>query len=180
MARRIELRWIEYAVRALLVLLTVCSIGWSWLALQSRPARRECEAAAAIEKLGGRLQWTDPAGPGGLPGSLVGDDFNGHVIFVGLEYNRAAGTALEHLEWLDQVENLALEFSSVSDADLERLRGLKQLERLNLTKTQVTDAGLKTLKGLNQLQCLCLGGTSVTKEALAKLQQELPNCKIER
>ncbi|MGD0899850.1 MAG: hypothetical protein ABR915_18615 [Thermoguttaceae bacterium] len=43
-----------------------------------------------------------------------------------------------------------------------------------------TDAVLEHLKGLAKLQRLYLDGTKVTDEGVKKLQEALPNCKIER
>jgi hypothetical protein len=43
----------------------------------------------------------------------------------------------------------------------------------------VTDAGLEHLKALRQLQRLDLKETKVTADGVKKLQQALPNCKIE-
>lgn len=48
-----------------------------------------------------------------------------------------------------------------------------------LVVTGVTDAGWKHLKGLTNLQALALSRTQVTDDGVKKLQQALPNCKIE-
>lgn len=173
-------RWLHYSQRTLLVVVTLFAIWWTWLAVMTRPARREREAAAAIEKLGGIVEWTEPQGPEWVPGVVVGDDFYGHVKFVGLETNKAANTALAQIKWLDHVENVVLDFSNATDADLENLSGLKQLERLNLRGTRITDTGLESLKGLNELQELHLDGTQVTDRGVERFRQALPNCKIER
>ena len=50
---------------------------------------------------------------------------------------------------------------------------------LFLHGTKVSDAGLEHLKGLTQLQQLDLNGTKVTDAGVKKLQQALPNCRIE-
>jgi len=42
----------------------------------------------------------------------------------------------------------------------------------------VTDAGMKELAGLKSLQTLNLVDTQVTDAGAAKLQKELPGCKI--
>lgn len=173
-------RWLQYSQPTLLVVVALFGIWWTWLAVMTRPARREREAAAAIEKLGGIVEWTEPQGPEWVPGVVVGDDFYGHVKFVGLEANKAADAVLVQIKWLDHIENLALDFSNVADTDLENLSGLKQLEWLNLSKTKVTDAGLESLKGLSKLEELHLEGTQVTDRGVERLQQALPNCKIER
>jgi hypothetical protein len=56
---------------------------------------------------------------------------------------------------------------------------LTDVARLFLGHTQVADTGLEHLEGLGQLQWLSLRGTQVTDEGVKKLQQALPNCKID-
>jgi hypothetical protein len=51
---------------------------------------------------------------------------------------------------------------------------------LSLYRTQITDAGLAHLAGLAYLRRLVVGRTHVTDEGVKKLQQALPNCRIER
>ena len=46
-------------------------------------------------------------------------------------------------------------------------------------ETEVTDAGLEHLKALTKLRYLNLEGTQFADDALEKLQQALPRCKIE-
>lgn len=46
-----KLRWFQYSLRTLLVIVTLCGIPCSWLAVKLQQARREHEVAAAIEKL---------------------------------------------------------------------------------------------------------------------------------
>jgi hypothetical protein len=106
---------------------------------------------------------------------------------------------LEHLKGLNQLQTLELYDTNVGDAGLEHLKGLSRLQLLALTHTKVTDAGLEHLKGLSQLrtlalsqtevmehlkglaqlQALHLSSTEVTNEGVQRLQQSLPNCKIE-
>jgi hypothetical protein len=84
-----------------------------------------------------------------------------------------------------------LEFPWITDADLIHLKGLTDVRLLRLN-TNITDAGLEHLKGMTNLQLLDLRGSntqyvevkfhssSITDEGVKKLQQALPNCKIER
>ena len=87
---------------------------------------------------------------------------------------------LEHLKGLANLQILNLEDTKVTDAGLEHLKGLTKLERLILNDTNVTNSGLEHLTGLTNLSSLNLFGTNVTDEGVKKLQQALPNCKIER
>ena len=66
----------------------------------------------------------------------------------------------------------------VTDAGLVHLKGLTSLEGLVLNGTEITDAGLVHLKDLANLKGLNLQGTDVSDEAVEKLHEELPKCKI--
>ena len=68
----------------------------------------------------------------------------------------------------------------LSDAGLANLNGMTKLNNLILARTKVTDAGLNNLNGLNNLEYLGLTNTQVTAGGVKRLQQALPNCKIER
>ena len=118
-------------------------------------AKREREAATAIEKLGETVEWSKPSGPQWLR-SLLGNDIFSSVTGVNLTNTQ------------------------ISDAGWEHLKGLSQLQTLYLGDTKVTDAGLEHLQGLSQLQFLYLQVTKVTDAGVKKLQQALPNCKIYR
>jgi hypothetical protein len=97
-----------------------------------------------------------------------------------LDRTKITDTGLVYLKGLTHLKILYLNDTQITDAGLAHLAGLKQLEALVLDFTQITDAGLVYLAGLPQLQRLELGGTKVTDEGVRKLQQALPNCKIER
>lgn len=67
----------------------------------------------------------------------------------------------------------------VTDSGLEHLKGLTKVESLILWDSKVTDAGLTHLVGLTNLRWLVLWETKVTDAGVKKLQQALPNCKID-
>ena len=67
----------------------------------------------------------------------------------------------------------------MTDAGLEHLKGLSNLRSLDLSNTGVTDAGLEHLKGLKSLRSLDLRHTKVSDEGVSRLQEALPDCKIE-
>jgi hypothetical protein len=69
----------------------------------------------------------------------------------------------------------------VYNEHLRILAGLKQLQELDLSAaTNVSDAGLKHLIVLRQLKQLNLTTLPVSNEAVQKLAQEVPNCRIIR
>lgn len=86
---------------------------------------------------------------------------------------------LRCLAGLSNLQTLVLRDTQVSDVGLQSLRGLRQLRQLSLRNTKVTDAGMENLTGLSHLAHLILEGTRITAEGAKKLQQALPNCKIE-
>jgi beta-lactamase regulating signal transducer with metallopeptidase domain/Leucine-rich repeat (LRR) protein len=96
-----------------------------------------------------------------------------------LDATQVTGTGMEHLRGLSQLHGLWLNYAKVTDAGLEHLKGLSQLQELGLQATQVADGGLEHLKGLSHLQALRLTYTKVSDEGVKKLQQALPNCKIQ-
>jgi hypothetical protein len=86
---------------------------------------------------------------------------------------------LQHLAGLNRLQRLSLDHSQITDAGMQYLTGLSQLTLLNLDSTDVRDAGLEHLMSLSQLRDLCLSSTSVTDAGVKRLQQALPNCKIQ-
>jgi hypothetical protein len=171
------LRWqFQFSIRSLLVLTVAVAIPSSCLAVKLRQATQQRAAIAAIEKLGGMREsaadraerailrrapslillpgyFVEPSGPAWLR-RLVGGELFETVPAVDLQITELTDDGLEHLKFLDG------------------------LQELNLDSTEITDAGLETLEGLNQLHNLDLYGTRVTDAGVAKLQKALPNCII--
>jgi hypothetical protein len=178
-----KLRWFQYSLRSLFLLVFLVSIGMSWVAVKIERARRQKEAVEEIKKAGGHVSYdyqfdksgdwlpeARPPGPAWLR-NLLGEDFFATVVMVGLFplNSRVTDAGLEHLKGLTQLEWLDLMDTPVTDAGLEHLKGLTQLQELYLGGTKVTDAGLDYLKGLTQLRTLYLGNTPVTDAGLEHL-----------
>jgi beta-lactamase regulating signal transducer with metallopeptidase domain/Leucine-rich repeat (LRR) protein len=102
-----------------------------------------------------------------------------HLESLNLSSTQITGAGLIHLKGLSQLTLLGLFDTKITDAGAEALEGLKQLHMLFLVNTKITDAGLDHLKGLSHLEDLQLQGTKVTAQGVKKLQQALPNCKIQ-
>ena len=191
-----ELRWFQFRLRTLLVFVTLCAILCSWLAVKKQQAKREREAAAAIEKLGADVSWSKSSGPAWL-WRLLGDDLFVHVESLDLNppgvghahkpsrstflerFDIITDATLENLEKMRDLEILQLCRTNMTDSALEHLKGLNRLQELELFGTNVTDAGLEHLKGLTRLERLNVEETKVTDEGVKKLQQALPNCSVE-
>jgi len=50
-------RWLQFSLRTLIVLMLVLGAGLGWFAREVQKARAQREAATAIEKLGGSVDW---------------------------------------------------------------------------------------------------------------------------
>ena len=197
-------RWrFQVGISTLLVLTVAVALPCSWLAVEMKAAREQRQAAAAIEEMGGTVDWSAPSGPNWL-GSCFGAAFDRSVLTVNLfctqvtdddleqvgsltqldsldlSLTKVTDMGVQHLKGLEQLHVLSLINTQVTDSGVVHLKGLRQLRELILIDNQVTDAGLEHLKNLNQLQELYLGETQVTDAGVKKLQQALPNCKIER
>lgn len=177
-----KLRWYQYSLWALLVVVLLAGIVMSWLAQrwdeQARLAEKRAaiiaeewarriakereplikrqEALAPIERLGGSIY----DGCGWVHGGV-------YVEFRGREVTDAT---LERLKGLMPVDGLGFNYCHVTDSGLEHLKGTSQLIVLHLDRTSITDAGLANLKGLAKLEWLSLNGTSVTDAGLEHLK----------
>ena len=55
-------RWSKYSLPRLLMVVMLVVIPYSWFAVKMRQVK-EREAVAALEKLGRRVDWSEPSGP---------------------------------------------------------------------------------------------------------------------
>jgi len=194
-----KLRWYQFRLRSLFILTLLVAIGMSYVTVTMRDCRKQKAAAEAIERTGGWVE-SEPTWLGRLlrDDSLLRvtkitrfswergtDDVWVHLQGLSQLQELSLGNAnitdagMIYLRGLSQLQTLRLDDTKVTDAGLVHLRGLSQLQTLNLYNTSVTDAGLVYLRGLSQLRILVLNSTRVTDQGVKKLQQALPNCKIE-
>jgi hypothetical protein len=172
-----KLRWFQFSLRSLLLLVLLVSLGMSWVAVKIERGRQQKEAVEEIEKLGGLVAYdyqqvyrsVGPSGPVWLRNWLGKDLF---ATVVEVRFTSASGTdaELEHLKGMTQLQKLDLHGTQVTDAGLEHLEGMTKLQALWLHETKVSDAGLEYLKGMTQLQVLTLSGTKVTDAGLVHLE----------
>jgi hypothetical protein len=80
------------------------------------------------------------------------------------------------------VSSIFLIFNNFADVDDDTLVAVSRFEELGQLRLngeeRITDAGLEHLKGLQQLHELDLGECSVSPEAVERLRQALPKCKV--
>jgi len=172
-------RRFQFGIITLFLLMGVVAVVGGWFSWKSKMAKRQAEAAAAIQMLGGYLEYdyeseyrawaeefmrsrrvkpgTPP--PAEAPGpewlrNLVGVDFLADVVRVRFYSNE-----------------VSLGYSNQVSLGLEHLRGLPNLTELNLSDTTVTDAELMHLEQLTKLEILELGFTKVTDAGLGHLKR---------
>ncbi|MGO8753298.1 MAG: leucine-rich repeat domain-containing protein [Thermoguttaceae bacterium] len=205
--RKPRLRWYQFTLRSLFIVMFLACIGMSWVSVKMRQARKQKELVEEIKKLGGVAGHDDAVGNWILGVSpkwlrnLLGDDFFTTVDnvayftkvgdaglkpltgltelrFLFLQNTKVTDAGLEHLKGLTRLVTLYVGETKVTDAGLEHLKGLTRLVTLYVGETTVTDAGLEYLKGLTRLRGLSLESTKVTDEGVRKLKRVLPHCEI--
>jgi hypothetical protein len=169
-ARTNTLRWYQYRLRSLLILVTAASLPLSWLAVKIHQGRRQKAAVAAIQALGGSVKYDSAMSrtPAWLRSSL-GDDCFANVVLVDLRKTHATDVDIAFLDDLPKLCFLGLSDTMVTDSGMKHLQGLSGLGFLLLGNTQITDVGLCHIADLQRLDELNLGGTLVTDNGLKKL-----------
>jgi hypothetical protein len=163
-------RWAQFSLATLFVVVTVLCVA---LALVVVPAERQRRAVAAIEAIGGSVEYVEPdetvseAFPKRFLRRWLPPDYFDEVCAVDFDGTDAD---LAHLHGLTRLRFVNLRGAQVTDAGLAHLPGLTGLERLYLDSTQVTGAGLVHLQGISRLHWLSLRGTRVTDTGLAHLE----------
>ena len=137
------------------------SIGVLFVAfcsVSAAPGEGQDAAIAAIQKLGGKVEYNDSRKS------------------VSLRDLKITDADLKHLKELPDLTDLELRGTAVTDSGLAHLKDLNKLVILNLYDTTIGDAGLEHLKGLTKLNFLMLKQTNVTDAGARKLKQALPDC----
>jgi hypothetical protein len=161
------------------------ALGAAGLAFFTNRVRNERNSAAAVQELGGQIQYgyqrqgrAQPIVPQWLR-NFTGDG----VVGVDLSNVSVRGTGvgdegLRYLRGCSDLQVLTLSGAQVSDAGLKHLTSLPQFRELGFDNTSVTDEGIKQLAGVASLRSLSLQNTSISKDGLAKLRGALPHCTI--
>jgi hypothetical protein len=182
-ASKQRLRWYQYSLRSLFVVMVLVAIGGKWFAVKRQQVERQRAAVNAIDQIGGYIGYdyqfdasrrpirnAVPPGPVWVR-DLLGDDFFAQAEYLVLYDCRTVTDAeLARLVDLPQLRVLHLNRTQFTGAGLEHLRELTQLKELSFHGVKVTDAELEHLKCLTQLEELSLDDTKVTDIGLEHLQ----------
>jgi hypothetical protein len=112
--------------------------------------------------------------------SIIGNDVSDISAMENLTNLRvlsAMRTPVKDIAPLKRLTKLeVLELTDTQIDDISPLTDLSSLTHLNISRTNVTD--IAPLASVKSLATLNVSGTKVTSDMVAKLQEQLPNCKI--
>lgn len=169
-AARPRRRWLRYSLRALLALTTLMCLALGWFVNKCERQRR---AVAAIEELGGSVEFEEREGePGALEAWLrerLPRSYFDDVDAVTLSDDQLTDSDLACVEDLSSLHELAMFSPQITDAGLQHIAGLTALQELDLSGTQITDVGLQHLPNLTSVQRLDLSETKMTEAGLQHL-----------
>jgi len=158
-------RWYRRPLRIFLASLAACALLVGvCIALAVQEVRREQEAVAVIESVGGHVHYDCMyVGPEWLK------DFMERV--EGVDVREMDDATVVALESLPRLKELSLPMSRVTDAGLKTLAKLRLLEELDLSDSSIDSAGLDAIAKLKHLRHLYLGSTKIDNAALVKLKE---------
>jgi Leucine-rich repeat (LRR) protein len=171
-------RWLQFSVRALLILTLLLAVLLGWLRHEINRFQAEEEAVAAIIEMGGFVLYeSDPwqydstrvpkRGPKWLR-CLLGERFFDRISSV--HFPRGADDeAIQLLDRLRHAPFLNLRGARITRDGLKHVLKRRDLEYLDLSSTDVTDEELPRLVGMPRLESLILNNTAVTDRAVRTL-----------
>jgi hypothetical protein len=182
-----KLRWYQYRLRTLFVVMFLTAAACSWLAVKMEHARKQKEAVEGLSRLNAHVTYDYEEGlrtvPPGAdrekngPKSLrriIGDDFFNSVtrVYLTVPSRTISDEDMELFASLRGLRELVITGPEIEITanQLKSLEHLSQLEILNLFGNKITDAGLEYLKGLNQLEILDLSGDNISDAGLEYLK----------
>lgn len=173
-------RFLQFNLAAMLLATTVFGV---WLGIAVNRARRQREAIAAIERLGGAVlyDYQFDASHTQIPSARLnvptwfrgnlGEEFYRTPVNIYLGGLTLKPGDLRALESLTELDWLYLGSCTISDEELVHLEPLKKLRSLDLGGTEISDAGLAHLASLKRLEWLDIQSTAVTDDAVETLKQ---------
>lgn len=178
-----RLRWFQFSLRSLFLLVLLVSLLLSPLAVRMDRARRQRDAITKIVRLGGWCQYdyqTDRERPGAPPArrpcppwalAIFGPDFFFDVSVVRFELGcNITDDDLECLRELRNIREIVIISDKITDTGLRHLSRCKNLKVVILDECiSISDAGVAHLDGLHDLESLVLDGSAITDSGLARL-----------
>ena len=147
-------RWFQFSLRALLIGITVGSVGFGWYMYRWRRQQAEQrKAVVAVKELGGSASFSFSSG------SYVSRMLEGH----------------------NAENDFTLTDKHLRDDDLKIFASAEMTKGLFLFRNDISDNGLihlKHLENLHEMEQLILIGTKVSAAGVKELQQKMPNAKI--
>jgi hypothetical protein len=195
-----RLRWYQYRLRTLLVVMTLLAV---WMAHISHRARQQKLAVEMVRRLGGLAEY-DYEGPTFFYSSnisrrtrlthvvfatpplhgpiwlrnFLGNDYFQSVEAIDLNGSLATDNNLSVLVGIPNLKMLSLNGTKITDDGLAYIKNLNKLEFLYLCNTSISNRGLEHLKELTNLQILDISHTKVTDEGIKQLRAACPNLGI--
>lgn len=179
-------RWLRFSIRTLLILVTLCGV---WLGLKVNAARRQQQAVAEIQKLGGWVRYDFecdrqtgrrlPGAKSWVPKAILdrtGLDLFHDVVHLNMVYNddvrridnqQLTDAVKHHLAAFPRLKELLLKESQATDDCLAKAAQLSHLQKIYCWDARtVTDSGTAHLKRLSRLAVIHLSGSEITDESL--------------
>lgn len=177
-----KLRWYQFSLRTLLIVVTLFALACSWFAVKMREAERQKQAKQAILEIGGDVRYdfefdsageeTDADGPSGPAWliQLLGEDFFKNVVAVEIPADHLDKEMLSQLLMMPRLKAVQLQCKFTRDSDLTLLNELPQLRKVTFYHAQMMDSELAELKGLKQVEVLEFHNVSISDAGLKHLK----------
>lgn len=92
--------------------------------------------------------------------------------------NIVTDAGVDSLVKLQALKKLSLVANQITDEGVSKLTALPVLADLDLAETQITDACIESLAKIKTLKSVSFRATGVSDDAMAKLREALPGCKV--
>jgi len=102
-----------------------------------------------------------------------------HLLKLNLSFSNVSDQLLSRVADFKNLEKLDLQQTNITANGLDALEDLQRLQSLNLYNTPVDDAALPALKAIPTLKRLYLWKSKISPKAIAQLQNDKPNLRIE-
>lgn len=172
-------RWFSYSLRSLLILITAFCI---WLGWRVESTRRQREAIAAIERMGGLVGYKFQMTPSGVNQKATSDTpawlwpvfGKGEIVFISFQMKNVDDSDLaelaENLKAIHSFRLLSLDRTKIGDTTAKKLSALRNFNVLNIDTTNVSDEGIEYLMAMPQLEVLSIVfADRITNDGLSRL-----------